>query len=375
MGYFPQGLPSWNGLRHILIQYENARSWVTGPLAQDKIRFLKANFAHLDDQGEPDRWLFDTLLVLMSPSTGNMIFADVNRGTTMSGEGDFYAIPAPNPATKRDWDEILDALFGRHGYLSACDEALRNLAGRLGVPSRRNILLAIPYPHITQAMFGRLDPGGPNLNFSVVGQPLYRATAQRLEAARWFVRETHRRWTQAGFQHLHLLGFYWVFETVYRGWDVDDHYVLKELRKEIHGLGYRLTWIPFWSSYNVHLLDNYQDYYFDLALLQPNYMFYQNLQGVDDAARAARERHAGLAIEYFVDLDEPIQVGGERHKRLKEYLDAGVRLGYMTESVCAYFIGPIGMWDLYNAPGVEREVYEALSRFVQGSYTPGSFMP
>ena len=377
MTYFKPGQSEWNGLSHVFIENEDARNW-TGKQCLDpaRLRSLQANFVELDAKGHPKDWLFDTLIVLMAPPSRNSLGADVNRGTTMCGEGNFYAVPAPNPTRKQDWDEILEALFEPTGFLAACDRALGKLTERLGPPPhKRNVIIGLPYPNINEVMFGSLEEDEPNLNFSTVNQNLQQATEQRLEAERWFVWQTHERWNGAKFSNLNLLGFYWIFETVYRSWNIDDHYLLKELRRNINQLGYRLVWIPFWASYNVHLLDDYQNYYFDIAFLQPNYMFYHEIRGVKEAAEAARARGAGVELEYYLHLNEPIQTTVERHQRFKEYLDGGVQFGYMTESACAYFIGGINsMLDLYRHPSsLERQTYEALCAFVKGTYKLNSY--
>lgn len=353
-----------NGLRHVILTGFRAGR----PVEEEDLLY---DLVHLDATGEPDGWLFDSAIVLGRPSSGNAIGADVNRGTTMSGEGDFYAIPVPNPSNLRDWQELVESLFSPDGWLSRRERVIDRLTGRLGPPpAPHNVIVALPYPAITQTMWGKLPGPGRTLNFSVVGQNLTRATLDRLEAEVWMVDQIHEAWRRAGFEHQHLLGFYWVFETVYRGWEVDDHYLLKELRKHIRDRGLKLTWIPFWASYNVHLLDNYRDYYFDLAFVQPNYMFYKSLTGVGlgPAAEAAKERYAGIELEYYVELDEPVAVSSERHSRFREYLDAGVQYGYMTEAACAYFVGG-GMKGLYHAKDrQDRAFYDDIYRFVRGTY-------
>lgn len=362
MGYFPQNAEGFNGMRHVMLT-GGSRSQ---PLTE---RELIYQLAHLNSSDEPDDWFFDTLQIGIRPSSGNSIGADWNRGTTMSGEGDFYAIPCPNPSTKADWDEILETLFQPGIFLDAMDKTIERLKSKL--PARQykhNVIISMPYPGINQARFGRLEPNGKILNFSVLGQNLMRATLDRLEAAEWFVDEAIRRFEAAAYKNIHLLGFYWVFETVYRGWDVDDHYLLKELHRHVNGKGYKMFWIPFWASYNVHLLDDYQNYYFDCAWLQPNYMFYKAIKGVREGAEAARARNAGFELEYYFELDEPIAVGAERHKRFRDYLNGGVDYGYMHGS-CAYFIGGGGIQRLYhNDDPVEREFYEDIYHFVKGDY-------
>jgi hypothetical protein len=365
MAYFPQAHPDFNGLRHLLLLYGNAAK----PWKQESLTHA---VAHLDEAASVDDWFFDSFLFLNAKSSAGRDFsADINRGTTMSGEGDFYAVCSPEPALKEDWDELLEFYLGSAGAVSMLDQTIAACAAqvRSRPEFKHNVVLMLPYPHITQGSFGKLERGHPSLNFSVGGQNLTKATAQRLRACEWFVDEITGRFRRLAPEHVHLLGVYWMFETVYRSWDVDDHWLLKELRKRIHAHGLKFLWIPFWSAYNVHLLDDYRSYYFDCAFLQPNYMFYRRGASLASAAEAARQRNAGIEMEYYLELNEPIAVEGERHKRFREYLDGGLKFGYMRESVCAHFqgVGALERMRTHKDPQ-EREFYEDIFAFVKGRY-------
>ncbi|HPE68058.1 MAG TPA: DUF4855 domain-containing protein [Thermotogota bacterium] len=316
----------------------------------------------LEQGGKPVDWFFDSFLLMPRISSGNFLGADVNIGTTMSSEGDFYAVPSPNPGNKRDWKEAIEAiLLGAQ----ALGKTVQQAREKLGPPAHpRNVVALLPYPGIGQATFGELE--GHRCNFSTLGQNLDRATRDRFRACSWYVDEFLRRWEEApGTEGLHFLGFYWPFETVYRGWEVDDHWLLKELKKRINARGYKTFWIPFWSSYNTHLLDDYQSYYFDAAFYQPNYLFYEKLEGVAECARAAKQRNAGFEMEYYTFLDEPTRVGLEKYQRFQKYLDTGVELGYM-HGACAWFVGG-GIRSMLKDPR-ERNVYRQMYRFVKGTY-------
>ncbi len=348
-----------------MLMYGNAHTaW-----AFDDLKYL---VARMDQDGRPTDWLFDSFLFLnVSASSGRDFCADVNVGTTMSGEGDFTPVCSPRPANLEDWRELLEFYLGPSGAVETLDQTVARCASDIGrFPThRRNVVLMLPYPHITQADFGTPDGASRSLDFTTARQNLARATAQRLEAERWMVDEIVRRWNSRSWGHVHLLGVYWMFETVYRGWDVDDHWLLKELRPHLHRHGLKFLWIPFWSSYNVHLLDDYQRYYFDLAFLQPNYMFYKSGKTVEAAAHAALARNAGIEMEYYLELNEPIAVEGERHARFREYLNGGVTYGYMTESACAHFHGVGSLARMHrHADPIEREYYQDICDFVKGTY-------
>jgi hypothetical protein len=365
MAYFPQNDPQFNHLRHLMLMYGNAkRPWTT--------KELRYSVAHLNPEGTPDDWLFDSFLFLNQTSAaGRDYLADVNLGTTMSGEGDFRAVCSPRPAGREDWDELVEFYLGSDGAVEKLNQTVEECGHAIGRPygHKRNVVLMLPYPHVTQKDFGELPLAPGSMDFTTAGQDLAEATAQRLNACRWFVDVLTQHWQGNRWRHLNFLGVYWMFETVYRSWDVDDHWLLKELRRHVNQRGLKFLWIPFLSSYNVHLLDDYQRYYFDLAFLQPNYMFYREGKSIEAAAEAARKRNAGIEMEYYLELNEPIAVGSERHARFREYLDGGVTHGYMTESACAHFqgSGSLARMHRHDDP-VERGYYEDICRFVKGTY-------
>lgn len=263
---------------------------------------------------------------------------------------------------------IIDRYFEQDIFAHALDEAIEDAQHVLGKREHKvNLVITIPYPGPLQTKFGKID--GQNLNFSVMGQNRDQATRQRLTACIWFMDEIIKRFKLENYKNLNLLGFYWTFETVYKSWDVDDHWLLKELHKEMQNRGKKFFWIPFWSSYNVHLLDDYQNYYFDCAFLQPNYMFYKSITDVKDAAHAAKRRNAGVEMEFYATLDEPIGITDERLQRFDRYLSGGVEYGYMKESACAWFDGGKAIYKLYDHENpVERQYYDKIYRFIKGTY-------
>jgi len=365
MGYLPQGSSEFNFLKHLILLYGNAqRPWT--------VKDLKYYVAHLDADGLPDDWLYDSILFLNSKaSSGRDFSADVNLGTTVSGEGDFFAVCSRNPANRNDWDELLSFYLAEGGSVETLDRAIEECKKTIKheLRHKRNVVLMLPYPHITQGDFGPLPGNSKTVDFTIRNQNLASATKHRLESCQWMVDQITEWWSALNIKHLNLLGVYWMFETIYRGWDVDDHWLLKEFRKHIHNRGLKFLWIPFWSSYNLHLLDDYQNYYFDAAFLQPNYMFYKEGKSLRRAADAARSRNAGIELEYYLELNEPIAIENERHARFREYLNGGIEFGYMKESACAHFQGVESLARMHrHTDPKEREFYEDIYQFVKGTY-------
>lgn len=366
MPYFPPNQPDFNFLRHLQLMGLDSE----GPITEKELAYY---VAHFTESCEPEDWFYDSFLpfAFRIPS-GNALYNDINLGTTRSGDGDFFAVPSPNPGQRADWESLLDGLFAPDGFLQTLERTVTGLIPRLGAPAhKRNVVVTIPYPHPSQISWGRLKSKGPRVNFGVVMQNLMQATEQRLAACKWFVNETIARWKKAGFQELHLLGFYWVYESLHYSWDVDDHWLLKELYSFIRSKNRRLFWIPFYSSYNVHLLSDCRNFYFDAAFLQPNHIFYPSITGVDQAAEEARARGAGIEIEYYLDMDPAFGVGKEKYERFYNYLNGGCAHGYMTESACAYFNGFNDLHKMAtHKDRRERAVYHSLFHFTQGTYEP-----
>lgn len=371
MSYLKQDLIEYNYLKHLVLIYgDGRRLWTPEE--------LKYYVAHLQPDGKPDDWLFDSFLFINRQSgSGKDFVADVNLGKSMSGEGDFHAVCSPNPAGKSDWEDLLDYYFGEEGALRALDRTIGEVSQHLKSPAhKRNVVLTLPYPHITQEHFGRLDGASEELSFSAKKQGLTRATYSRLEAAVWFVDKVAELWKKAGFKHLNLLGVYWVFETIYRSWDIDDHVLLKELRKHINSRGMKFLWIPFYATYNFHLLSEYEKYYFDMAFLQPNFLFYRDGKDIETAAAVARKCRAGIEMEYYLELDEPISIRNEKQLRFREYLNGGVKYGYMTDSACAHFQDANSLEGMHaHSDPVEREFYDDIYNFVKGTYQPKPYPP
>ncbi len=371
MSYLKPDQPEYNHLRHLVLLYGAAgRPWTKEE--------LKYYVAHLDSDGRPDDWFYDSFLFINTKfKSGADCVADVNLGKSMSGEGDFFAMCSPNPSDKDDWEELLDFYLGKGGALQTLDDTVGEMSAGIGsAVCKRNVVLTLPYPHITQEAFGAIDGSGHNLNFSIKGQSLSPATDSRLKAETWFMEEVVRRWSERRYKNLNLLGMYWIFETVYRSWEVDDHILLKELRKVINSKGLKFLWIPFYATYNFHLLESYQDYYFDAAFLQPNFLFYKEGKTIEMASAVAKKCGAGLEMEYYMDLNEPISIKNERHIRFREYLNAGVKYGYMNGSACAHFQGAGSLERMYNHKDpVEREFYEDIYHFVNGTYQVKTYPP
>ncbi len=366
MTYFLPNQEDFNYLRHIDLV-------VAEPQKYPDKKVLLPQVAHFPSPGsKPDDWFFDSFLILHSfAPSGNFIYADINCGTTMCGEGDFHAWLSPNPATATDWLGVCDFLVGPESMASRIEAAIEEAALSLGPPtSKRNIILPIPYPHPTQWSFGKIEDSddAKSLNFSCVRQRLDEASTARLEACKWYVNKCIEKFEKLAPKHLNLLGFYWLYESLHYSWDVDDHWVLKHLYPYLKSIGMKHIWIPFYSTWNVNMMTVGRGKYWDVSFLQPNYMFYKNITGVRDAAEAARETGNGIEMEYMT-RQHICPALDKRHEHYRDYLNGGIQYGYMTDSAVAWFHGNNDLsWMLGADSKVEQEFYHDTYHFVKGDY-------
>lgn len=365
MTYFPPKQPEYNYLSHLIIL-----SWdVKKPITKKELDYY---VAHINHKGKPDDWFFDSFLVILGNSpSGNNLYYDFNMGTTRCSEGDFFAVPHSNPGKAQDWLDYIDYMFSKDGVFHLLENSIADMKNKMKLSPtfKRNIVISIPHPHSNQSNFGPIGNSKKSLNFSIIGQNLMKASEQRLEACKWFVDEVSKRFKKEKFKELNFLGFYWIYESLHYSWDVDDHWVIKELYKYIHEKEYALFWIPFYSSYNVHIMSDSPGFYFDCSFLQPNHMFYKGIKDVKQAALEAKERNGGIEIEYYMDIYPEADIGDIKFKRFRNYLNGGIKYGYMTESACAYFIGVNDIpYMATNKNKKEREAYHDLFHFVKGDY-------
>jgi len=366
MPYFAPNQSKLNYLKHLVIPVWN---W-NKPMSKKDMALYMAHFNQKKDT--PDDWFYDSIMPFITAApSGNPFLADVNRGTTRNGYGNFYAIPFPSPANLRDWKETIDGHFADNGPLVMMNNLVPELTQKIGKSRdhKINVVITLPYPSNLLSLFGKLKSNKPSLNFSVTAQNLMQASEQRLEACCWYVDEILKRWNTANYKNLNLLGFYWIHETLRYSWDIDDHWVIKELYKHIRHRKSRFFWIPFYSSYNVRLLNDYEGFYFDCAILQPNHIFYEYFKDVKQAALEARDRNAGFEMEYYFSLPKKLGVNNEKYRRFRNYLNGGIKYGYMKDSVCGHFIGNCSIPDMYNCKiKIEHELLEDLYHFVKGDY-------
>jgi hypothetical protein len=301
---------------------------------------LKPYVARYVDGKPTSDWLFDSFLFLT--------LSTADWKSTEDGATDM-----------NDWLGILNQWFEPGRDLSALDAAITQTAearGLDGPPSKRKIILCIPWLNPKVRSFGDVDGDGKSEDL---------ATAEgRRAAVRWYLDEARRRFADAKFHNLELWGFYRMRENV-----AGDEDAVAMTAEEVHSRNKKLLWIPYFTASG---WDNWRKYGIDVAIMQPNYAF----QSWRDGGHAKRNRIAACAdMAKSHGLGVEIEVRGTAlhdfdRRMFMQYLCDGAKSRYGYQDVpTAYYLeeDAIGAWYKSN-DARSRETYNALCDYIVGKH-------
>jgi hypothetical protein len=336
--YLPQGAPETGGMRHLCLIYHGSKARV--PWTADAIM---PYVAHVDEAGKPTDWLFDSFLFLE--------FA-TDSGVQLHSPGR----PLPTVA---DWQWLADAWFRPRTGLAGLERAVERAGRALGDRTHKvNVVITLPVPLREGKAFGPLPGETAPLDLSV--------EANRQRALAWYIDEVLRQWGAGRYRHLNLAGFYWTAESV----GGPDAAIARWTSDYLHAKGLRHYWIPYLGASGVN---DWRKAGFDAMMLQPNYFFNDppDVKRFATVARIAQMTRSGVEIEF----DSRALSSDDYRDRFYAYLDAGVKYDWMKGALLGYYEGGRAVMDFATSPGTGRELYEALYRFVKGTYEPRGKTP
>lgn len=310
-----------------------------GVVREDDGDWLPIDFApyvtHLGDDRKPDDTFFDTFIFL----------AGSNRGRHFGGEYD-----QTKASLWYDWQWFINRIYAPGKQLQALEAATEAAAESLGKPDLTvNVYIMIPYPSYKVTDFGTIDgqEGGPSLL----------PVENRLTVVRWYVDEVIKRWQAWQPKRLRFAGFYWMQEHVNPAVPGEE-VLVKGTADYVHKLGYKLGWIP-WSG--AYLATSWRDYDFDWAVIQPNW--FNNKGTIESAVEKAQRARMGIEIELDGRVRSP-----EGMRKLYDYLEGGIRYGYMGNALIACYQDVAMLAQLYAAGGAQRRMYDDIYAFAKGKY-------
>lgn len=259
----------------------------------------------------------------------------------------------------KGWKFYIDSQFVPDRNLYALNEAVKTVGNGLGINDLKvNVFLSIlrtfpRNPDGSLNTFGDIDGDGVNDSFDNI--------ENRRKAMKWMIDTQLRMYNEAGFDRLKLAGFYWQEEVLHLNYDPQEAELVKWAVDYVHQLGYKIMWIPYYQATG---FTKWQNFGFDLACLQPNYSFMPvyDEDRLDSAALQAKMH--GMCVE----LELGSYTNRVNIERYKEYLEYGVKYGYMN-AVKVYYVGVIPSdlsMALTSDDAYTRAVYRDTYLFAKG---------
>ena len=230
------------------------------------------------------------------------------------------------------WKAYMDSIFIPERNLDALNNAVEKVKTALNKPDYKvGVYYTILYTFTDPDVFGEL--GGETTAFEDM--------ESRQKGVKWLVDTYIRRHNEGNYSNTEIKGFYW-FEEALNPWDKHEEDMIRWACDYIHSLGYKCFWVPYYKAQGC---ENWKDYGFDVACMQPNYAFDDVFPGLtpqrlyDTAAEAKR---VGMCVELEIwkvkedengNIDNPDNI-----ERLVNYFRVGAETGYMN-SIKIYYHG------------------------------------
>lgn len=282
---------------------------------------LRPYVTHTFADGRTD-WFFDSFLFFEFTDNWQIAFG--------------YKYGTRN-ARKSDWEWLLNRIFEKEKSLDALNSCIEHYKTIIGEPSfKHKIVLGVVSPITDQTDWGSLD--GETLNFT--------SRNDQIKAAKWYIDQLVKRFSEGAYNNLELVGFYWLEESTAKCGDLP-----KYISEYIHQLGKRFYWIPYWNAPGLY---EWKELGFDIAFLQPNHFF--NTSVIDarlrDACNLAKQFDMGLEMEF--DANVLYEKEDSYYTRLETYIDAFDKYGVFEQSAIAYYSGTKAILDMYNSEYIEN---------------------
>ncbi|MGE5508049.1 MAG: DUF4855 domain-containing protein [Chitinophagales bacterium] len=349
-GFYPPNTPASANLSNIMLIYSGyyeppiLGTW----MMRDALPYV----AYLDRSGKVQDWFFDAFLFLGLQSGRKRAFDSPARATA---------------ADKVDWQWYIDRLFADRQQIAAFDEATAYAGQELNQPDHKSkIIIAIPNPHTVLDDFGDVDGDGTTENFTANDRTVDDAVRDRVKAVKWYVDQTLAKLKEKNFQHLEIVGYYWLEEKI--NFNAKSEVpTIQAVAKYLHDKGLKFYWIPYFKSSGFR---EWKDLGFDVAIMQPNYFFTASIpvSRFKETVDLAKQYNMGIEIEGEGRMLDA--AGGQWRDRYYEYLNQGIDQGYMKDAIKAYYQGAKALLDASRVSDPQiRRLYDATYEFVKGTYT------
>ncbi len=227
-------------------------------------------------------------------------------------------VDVTNPTKAIDWTTYVDDTFYEGTNVDALESAYDSVKSTLNnTDEKGGVFFTILYPCANARNFGSL--GGKSLDFSNIEDRKY--------AIKWMIDEQMSRFNENNYQHLDLVGFYWLEEFVVSD---DDRELLNFTSEYLHSLGLKFIWIPW---YKANGYSSWKKLGFDAVCMQPNlyWMGNHDPNRVQESVNISNKHGMGMELE----LDSRV-TSDDYFNRYLDYLEGGMNSG-MMDSIKMYY--------------------------------------
>ncbi len=322
-----------NGVQDLVLLYHSPK--FDGYTVDTLIPYL----AYVDENGNIKDTMFDSFLFLLSGGFPS----------GLSGWSD---------SKGSDWLWTITDLFTQNENILALEEAAGIVKDALELDDdyKYGFTVTLYYPNSERTDFGDIDGDGKVDGLTT--------DENRLRALEWYMEEFEKKLAQYDFENIEFVGYYWYDESVY---PTDNApYIVAETSKIVHERGYDFFWIPYYTASG---FSAWEDFGFDVACMQPNYVF-------DEEVPYSRIEQAAYLTQLY-GMGVEIEISGKSltndlfYRKYMEYLSGGYMYGYMKDCVHMYYQDVAVYYDAATSKdsGV-RKVYDYTYQFIKGTLQP-----
>ncbi len=257
------------------------------------------------------------------------------------------------------WRTYVNDIYEKGRNMDALEKCVGDVYSQLGVDEKVKVYTSVLYTFTelegnVKNEFGDIDGDGKNEDFSNI--------ADRKKAIKWMMDEELNRFNERNYKNLEFCGFYW-FEEAVNYSDPDEPELIAFASDYAHKLGKKLFWIPYYQASGY---SEWQELGFDLASMQPNYMFSKNATNERLYTNADLTRMLGMCVEMEINNPEDAIDAA----RYREYMIAGAQTGYMNSVKIYYTNGIPGAFytTCYSKDEATRALYDDTYAFAKGKY-------
>lgn len=258
------------------------------------------------------------------------------------------------------WRTYVDNIYYKDRNMDALDKCVGNVYSELNVSEKVPVFTSILYtfPYLKDGnninRFGDIDGDGKDEDFTKI--------ADRKKAIKWIMDEEFNRFKSGGYENLEFCGYYW-FEEAIDYSDPHDTELIAFAVDYAHRLGVKVLWIPYQQA------SGYADWSelgFDLACMQPNYMFNATVSSDVLYSTATQTQMLGMCVE--MEINDPTSRSDSA--KYIEYMVAGAKTGYMNAVKIYYQNGVPGAFYTccYSDDAAVRKLYDDTYLYAKCKY-------